>query len=186
LCFLPFICSCNCNYNQRLGRIIAFEQQQITYTYTQATRYIRQVADVGSGELRLRTNEYASERFRASERGYRARLFVCVLGRKGTAAAVSTGARSARVAVATTEDAALCGRVLQPWRPTAEDASEASTDEVRVGEKGGREGEGKDTHKLALIPCGIKVEILRRGQVESCQSFGLKQLPLLLLNWQGQ
>jgi hypothetical protein len=34
--------------------------------------------------------------------------------------------------------------------------------------------------KLALIPCGIKAGILRRGRVESCQS--VVKLPLLLLN----
>ena len=38
------------------------------------------------------------------------------------------------------------------------------------------------THMLALIPCGIKAGILRRGKVESCQAFVLEQLQLLLLN----
>ncbi len=42
----------------------------------------------------------------------------------------------------------------------------------------------KHTHKLASIPCGIKVGILRRGQIDSCQSFVLEQLPLLLLSRQ--
>ena len=37
-------------------------------------------------------------------------------------------------------------------------------------------------HKLALIPCGMKAGILRRGKVESCQAFVLEQLQLLLLN----
>ena len=30
------------------------------------------------------------------------------------------------------------------------------------------------THKLALIPCGMKAGILRRGKVESCQAFVLE------------
>ena len=38
------------------------------------------------------------------------------------------------------------------------------------------------THKLDFLPCSIKAGILRRGWVESCKSFVLEQLPLLLLN----
>ena len=32
-------------------------------------------------------------------------------------------------------------------------------------------------------PCGTKAGILRRGEVESCQTFVLEQLQLLLFNW---
>ena len=41
----------------------------------------------------------------------------------------------------------------------------------------------RSTHMLALIPCGIKAGILRRGKVESCHAFVLEQLQMLLLNW---